>query len=94
MASNIRELSNNSKSSVGSARENDEEIRTAIDNVNQAIKSFDATINSLITATGDAIQGVKLTSDNSQRIRKSMEELEQLAKEVEDMIVETNKVLQ
>lgn len=94
VASNIRELSNNSKSSVGSARENDEEIRTAIDNVNQAIKSFDATINSLITATGDAIQGVKLTSDNSQRIRKSMEELEQLAKEVEDMIVETNKVLQ
>lgn len=94
VASNIRELSNNSKSSVGSARENDEEIRTAIDNVNQAIKSFDATINSLITATGGAIQGVKLTSDNSQRIRKSMEELEQLAKEVEDMIVETNKVLQ
>ena len=94
VASNIRELSSNSKSSVGSARENDEEIRTAIDNVNQAIKSFDATINSLITATGDAIQGVKLTSDNSQRIRKSMEELEQLAKEVEDMIVETNKVLQ
>lgn len=94
VASNIRELSNNSKSSVGSARDNDEEIRTAIDNVNQAIKSFDATINSLITATGDAIQGVKLTSDNSQRIRKSMEELEQLAKEVEDMIVETNKVLQ
>lgn len=94
VASNIRELSNNSKSSVGSARENDEEIRTAIDNVNQAIQSFDATINSLITAADGAIQGVKLTSDNSQSIRKSMEELEQLAKDVEDMIVETNKVLQ
>ncbi|MDE7183012.1 MAG: chemotaxis protein, partial [Lachnospiraceae bacterium] len=94
VSSNIRELSNNSKSSVGSARENDEEIRTAIDNVNQAIQSFDATINSLITASDGAIRGVKLTSENSQHIRKSMEELEQLAKEVEDMIVETNKVLQ
>ena len=94
VASNIRELSNNSKASVGSARENDGEIRTAIDNVNQAIQSFDATINSLITAADGAIHGVKLTSDNSQSIRKSMEELEQLAKDVEDMIVETNKVLQ
>ena len=91
---NIRELSNNSKASVGSARENDGEIRTAIDNVNQAIQSFDATINSLITAADGAIHGVKLTSDNSQSIRKSMEELEQLAKDVEEMIVETNKVLQ
>ena len=94
VASNIRELSNNSKSSVGSARENDEEIRSAIENVNQAIQSFDATITSLITAADGAIKGVKMTSDNSQRIRKSMEELEQLAKDVEEMIVETNKVLQ
>ena len=52
--------------------------------------SFDVLVHLIqvlhvITATGNAIQGVKLTSDNSQRIRKSMEELEQLAKEVEDM---------
>lgn len=94
VASSIRELSDNSKTSVGSAKENDEGIRNAIENVNLAIENFDATVKDLITVTNGAIEGVKTTSDNSQSIKKSMEELEQLAKDVEDMIIETNKVLQ
>lgn len=94
VASSIRELSDNSKTSVGSAKENDDEIRNAIENVNLAIENFDTTVKELITVTDGAIEGVKTTSDNSQSIRKSMEELEQLAKDVEDMIIETNKVLQ
>lgn len=94
VASSIRELSDNSKTSVGSAKENDDEIRNAIENVNLAIENFDSTVKELITVTDGAIEGVKTTSDNSQSIRKSMEELEQLAKDVEDMIIETNKVLQ
>lgn len=94
VASSIRELSDNSKTSVGSAKENDDEIRNAIENVNLAIDNFDATVKELITVTDGAIEGVKTTSDNSQSIKKSMEDLEQLAKDVEDMIIETNKVLQ
>lgn len=94
VASSIRELSDNSKTSVGSARENDEEIKNAIGNVNLAIENFDATVKDLIMVTNGAIEGVKTTSNNSQSIKKSMEELEQLAKDVEDMIIETNKVLQ
>lgn len=94
VASSIRELSDNSKTSVGSAKENDEEIQNAIGNVNLVIHNFDDTVKNLITVTNEAIEGVKTTSNNSQSIRKSMEELEQLAKNVEDMIAETNKVLQ
>lgn len=94
VASSIRELSDNSKTSVGSAKENDDEIRNAIENVNLAIDNFDATVKELITVTDGAIEGVKTTSDNSQSIKKSMEDLEHLAKDVEDMIIETNKVLQ
>ncbi len=94
VASSIRELSDNSKTSVGSAKENDDEIKNAIENVNLAIENFDATVKDLITVTNGAIEGVKTTSDNSQSIKKSMEDLEQLAKDVEDMIIETNKVLQ
>ncbi len=94
VASSIRELSDNSKTSVGSAKENDDEIRNAIENVNLAIENFDTTVKELITVTDGAIEGVKTTSDNSQSIKKSMEDLEQLAKDVEDMIIETNKVLQ
>lgn len=94
VASNIRELSDSSKASVGDAKENDDEIRNAIENVNLVIHNFDSTVRNLITATDGAIEGVKTTSDNSRSIRKSMEELEQLAKDVEVMIEETNKVLQ
>lgn len=94
VASNIRELSDNSKASVGNARESDEEVKNAIENVNQIIHNFDDTVQNLITVTGDAIEGVRSTSDNSNSIKMSMEELTQLAKDVEDMIAETNKILQ
>ncbi|MDE6387423.1 MAG: 4Fe-4S binding protein [Lachnospiraceae bacterium] len=94
VASNIRELSDNSKASVGNARESDGEVKNAIENVNQIIHNFDSTVQNLITSTGGAIEGVKSTSDNSSSIKNSMEELAQLAKDVEAMIVETNKILQ
>lgn len=94
VASNIRELSDNSKASVGNARESDGEVKNAIENVNQIIHNFDATVQNLITSTGGAIEGVMSTSDNSSSIKNSMEELAQLAKDVEAMIIETNKILQ
>lgn len=93
VASNIRELSDNSKESVGNAKESDGEVRTAIENVNRIIENFDNTVKNLITATGGAIEGVKTTSDNSGSIKRSMDELEQLARDVEQMIAETNEVL-
>ena len=94
VASNIRELSDNSKASVGNAKESDEEVRSAIENVNQIIQNFDDTVQKLIGATDGAIDDVKSTSDNSMKIHQSMEDLQQLAKDVEDMIVETSEVLQ
>lgn len=93
VASSIRELSDNSKASVGNAKESDEEVRNAIENINHIIQNFDSTVKNLLTATTGAIESVQTTSANSQSIKKSMEELEQLAKDVEDMIIETNKVL-
>lgn len=93
VASSIRELSDNSKASVGNAKESDEEVRNAIENINHIIQNFDSTVKNLLTATTGAIESVQTTSVNSQSIKKSMDELEQLAKDVEDMIIETNKVL-
>ena len=69
-------------------------IKGAVENVNPAIENFESTVTKLITVTNSAIEGVKTTSANSQSIKKSMEDLGQLAKDVEDMVIETNKVLQ
>lgn len=93
VASSIRELSDNSKASVGNAKENDEGIKGAIENINHVIRNFDETVKELITATDGAITGVQATSQNSQSIRLSMDELEQLAKDVQQMIQETNNIL-
>lgn len=93
VASSIRELSDNSKASVGNAKESDEEVRSAIENINRIIQNFETTVQNLLTATTGAIESVQTTSASSQSIKKSMEELGQLAKNVEGMILETNKVL-
>lgn len=93
VATNIRDLSDSSKESVGDAKVSDEEVRIAIDNVNQVIQDFDETIQKLLSATNGAIESVKSTSSNSLSIKKSMVELEQIARDVEKMIIETNKVL-
>lgn len=93
VATNIRDLSDSSKESVGDAKESDEEVRIAIDNVNQVIQDFDETIQKLLSATNGAIESVKSTSSNSSSIKQSMEELGQIAKDVEKMITETNKIL-
>ncbi len=93
VASSIRELSDNSKASVGNAKQNDEGIQGAIANVNSVLKNFDDTVQELTAATGEAITGVQATSQNSQSIRRSMDELEQIAKDVQEMILETNKIL-
>ena len=57
------------------------------------LTNFDETVQELITATGEAITGVQATSQNSQSIRRSMDELEQIARDVQEMILETNKIL-
>lgn len=93
VASSIRELSDSSKASVGNAKQNDEGIQGAIANVNNVLTNFDETVQELITATGEAITGVQATSQNSQSIRRSMDELEQIARDVQEMILETNKIL-
>jgi len=93
VATNIRELSDSSKASVGNAKQNDEGIRNAIENVNKVIGNLDQTVKYLIAAADGTIAGVQTTSKNSMSIKRSMDELGQIAKDVQKMIQETNEVL-
>ncbi len=93
VASNIRELSESSKKSVGSAKENDEGIHTALDAINAVIGQFDGTIGELLAAVSDAITDAKRTSDNSENIKTSMEKVSEIADKVQEVIRETNNIL-
>lgn len=94
VASNIRELSESSKESVGSAKDNEEGIHTAISDVNIVVDKFETTIGELLQAVEQAIANVRQTSKNSESIRTSMEKVSQMAQKVQNVIQETNRILQ
>lgn len=94
VAENIRKLSDDSKASVGAAKENDAAISISIENVNHVIHNFEETIKQLFSVTDSAIGGVQTAAENTKSIRQSMNELEGMANSVKEMILETNKILQ
>lgn len=93
VASSIRELSENSKSSVGSAKENDESIKRAIEEVNMIIENFNKVTQELLVAVDGSINSVNKTSEQSERIKESMDVVSQLAENVEEIIQQTNAIL-
>ena len=93
VATNIRELSASSKASVGNAKENDEEIHMAIEDINVVIERFDSTIGELLEAVEEAITGAKQTSQNSEHIKASMDKVAEIADKVQQVIEDTNNIL-
>lgn len=93
VASNIRELSESSKLSVGSAKENDEEIHGAIVEINGIVEKFESTVKELLAAVEEAIEGARQTSDSSEQIQVSMGKVSGIADKVQQVIHETNSIL-
>lgn len=93
VASSIRELSENSKSSVGNARVNDEAIKQTIHEVNEIIRKFSAVTDELLEVVNVSIENVEQTSQKSQLIEDSMNTVSHIAELVEDVIEQTNSIL-
>ena len=93
VASNIRDLSDNSKNSVASAQENDESIKASIQEINGVITEFSTTIANLLNSVQIAIENVNRTSDNGRLIQESMDTVSSVAKQVEAVIQETKSIL-
>ncbi len=94
VAENIRTLSDSSKESVGSAKENDESIRISIEAINMAIEKFGGTVDALLGAVDEAIAGSKNTFENGEHIKSSMDRVSLIAEKVQEVIQETNSILQ
>lgn len=94
VASNIRDLSDNSRESVGSARENDAGIHKAIDSINVVIQNFNAEIQKLVGAVDRAVDNVNVSSANGRDIQNTMIEVSQIAEKVQEVIENTNRILQ
>lgn len=93
VASSIRELSESSKASVGNARENDEAIQAAIQEVNEIIQKFSNVTVELLEAVDSSIENVERTSEKSELIQESMDMVSQIAERVQEVIEQTNSIL-
>lgn len=93
VASNIQQLSDSSKSSVSSAKENDEAIKNAIQEISDMLVSFNNTIAELLQSVDKAIKNVNETTDNGRTIQQSMDTVSSLADNVKEVIHETNSIL-
>lgn len=93
VASNIRDLSENSKKSVGSAKENDEGIHRAIDNVHVIIENFNDQIRKLMESVDLAVENVGKSSDNSTEIQNTMQDVSRISEKVQAVIDKTNQIL-
>ncbi len=94
VATNIQELSYNSKASVSSAKENDKEIHRAIEEINGKIHNFDDEITTLIRSVNETIDNVNESSDISNAIQQSMVKVEEIAGKVQKVIDKTSSILQ
>lgn len=93
VASSIRDLSDSSKSSVASAKENDESIRAAIEGISNIIQEFNQVISELLESVQNAISDVNQTSENGRIIQESMDTVSKMADDMKIMIQETNAIL-
>lgn len=93
VVSNIRDLSENSKESVGSAKENDAGIHKAIDNVNVIIQNFNDEIGKLVSSVNQAVENVNVSLENSNEIQRTMQEVSNIATKVQEVIDKTNHIL-
>ena len=93
VASNIRELSESSRASVGNAKENDESIQSAINEVNHIVRKFSDTTTELLGAVQISIDNVNKTTEKSTMIEESMNTVSLIAKRVQEVIEQTNKIL-
>lgn len=93
VATSIRELSENSKSSVGNARENDEAIKQTIHEVNEIIQKFSSVTDELLNVVNVSIENVERTSEKSMLIQESMNTVSHIAELVQEVIEQTNSIL-
>lgn len=74
-------------------KENDESIQSAINEVNHIVRKFSDTTTELLEAVQISIDNVNKTTEKSTMIEESMNTVSLIAKRVQEVIEQTNKIL-
>lgn len=93
VADNVRELSESSRQSVGSAKSNDEQIQQSMADINKIIEQLCSGIEELAVDMGETKESVQKTLGNSSMIVNTMDSLNEMAAEVLNLLDRTTQML-
>lgn len=94
VAANIRKLSEDSKASVGTAKENDQGIHDSIERITVVIDNFNVQISHLTDMMNETMDAVRQSSENGRLIQDSMMKVSEIAGMVQEVIDKTTAILQ
>lgn len=93
VADNVRELSESSRQSVGSAKSNDEQIQQSMEDINKIIEELCSGIAELAEDMAGTRESVQETLGNSSVIVNTMDSLTNMAGEMLDLLDRTTQML-
>lgn len=93
VADNVRALSESSRQSVGSAKDNDDEIKRSMAHINGIIEQLNEGMTQLTVEMEHTADDVKETLGSSIVISETMDGLEDMAKEVLEMLERTEQMM-
>ena len=94
VASNIRELSDNSKEAVGSAKNNKNDSKRSMDEINKLLEEFRISIEGLVLEIKESMEDFAKANKNSMHIEKSMTDINVIGSQVKEIIKKINIIVE
>lgn len=89
VAASIRDLSDHSKASISTAKENEQGIRSVISEVNETVETFSQSIDELLIRIKQVAEDVNKTTDSNRVIVEAMDEVNDISKNITAVIEES-----
>lgn len=93
VASSIRELSESSSQSVGSAYDNENEINESLSAINKVVELFNDNISQVVRTLSDTKGSVKGSMEHGIEIRSAMDSINSIADKILELINQTSEIL-
>lgn len=93
VASSIRELSDSSRQSVGSAQDNEKKINDSLIEINNVVDSFNDNITQVLGTLTDTKESVKDSMEHGIQIGSAMDSVNEIADKILELINRTTEVL-
>ncbi len=91
VAQNVGVLAENSKQAVAEATVCNDKVDVAIENINKIVENINSMITDLVEMAHSILKNIKLTSESGRTISSSIQDVNNVSKEVEELIIKTQR---